>query len=688
MEVNIGQNKILNQVSSEPLWIICQAESKPSGEHVWFKILSQELYSDAELVERFHESATISAALRHPHILTCYEHGVEEGLHFIAIEHFEGKRLIDVLDAEKQLPLERAILIISQIAKALQYAHIHGVLHGALNPNSVFIDQKDFVKVMNFGSSRLMEYLLHSKADDSVLKFAGYISPEQAVPNSQVSGRSDIYSLGVLFYEMVTGQLPFVRKHLKSLFNAHKEIRPSSPRIIVPRIPGHIEGIILRQLAKDPNERFHNCTSLLYELLPEYKEETLEESEAEPWKVSRWSRIASWVSAKIPHQLRIFSPTLVGSRRRIALAFFSISLLIVIVVLVTLLSGLGSRSSEQDMYAYLDWMAEENEEKDPDFIADSKEKGTEAVAKDVQQKPKENVNIGSHAEESTSDLQSSPPLQVTRPTTTQQEQKLQDSGIKESERTTQSSFQTLPVLAPAVSETQESEYGTLVVYAIADSLPTTASVYLDGELVGQTSAQQPLRIPQVEVDRSHSLRILKPGYRAVEKNVSMQTNGENTVSVAIKPLADAMKRFYFRPVSFADRVIINNQLPSRPLPCEVDLAVGKHRIKYIDSQSGFHWDTQLLLDLDSPEDIYFDSKDIGNGILTVVIRNAAQFGYAYVHVDGESALNRTTPYRNEVPVGRHSVRVTREGFSSLPADTTVFVRLGQETDVVFKLKPQ
>jgi len=175
MEVNIGENKILTQISSEPYWIICQAESKLTNERVWFKILSQDLYSDSELVERFHESARISKILRHPNILTYYEHGLEEGLHLIAIEPFEGTQLYDLLSAEKRLPIGRAVHIISQIAKALQYAHINGVLHGALNPYSIYVDHNDFVKVLNFGSHRLVQHLLHKKKK-SVETFAQYIS--------------------------------------------------------------------------------------------------------------------------------------------------------------------------------------------------------------------------------------------------------------------------------------------------------------------------------------------------------------------------------------------------------------------------------------------------------------------------------------------------------------------------------
>ena len=686
MQVNIGQNKILTQVSSDPYWITCQAESKPSGERVWFKILSQELNSDPELVKLFHESAAISSSLEHPHILACYEHGIEEGLHFIAIEHFVGKRLIDLLKIEKRLPLERSKKIISQIAKALQYAHLKGVLHGALSPSSIYIDQNDFVKVTDFGSHHITDYLLHSLADESVIKLAQYISPEQAEPNSLVNGRCDIYSLGIIFYELVTGELPFVRKHLKSILNAHKETPPPSPRIYNENIPERIEAIIQRQLNKDPAERFPNCTSLLYELLPEYKEEMLEENDAETWQDRRWPKITAWFSEKLPDQLRIFSPTLVGSKRRIALAAFSISVLVAIVVLVTLISGLNTRSTEQDIYTYLDWISEEDVSKEQ-VTEEPKKKETETITNSGLKDDSEESITTSSDDQLSQDTPSPSSKNLTRPTTskviddTKQLQNVKQKNLSEPK------IKQTPAVMPTTTTPEVAKYGSLVVYAMADSLPVSASVYLDGELVGQTGAQEPLRIAQVDIDRAHSLRILKPGYRVIDEEVKIEAEEEQSFSFEMNPLPDALRRFYFRKVTFADRVIINNQLPSRPLPCEVDLTVGKHQLKYIDSQYGFHWDTRIILDMDSPQEIFFDSKDVGNGTLSVVIRNAAEFGYAYIQIDGKS-LNKTTPYRTEMPVGRHSVRVSRDGFACLPADTLVFVHLGQETSVIFKLKRQ
>ena len=232
------------------------------------------------------------------------------------------------------------------------------------------------------------------------------------------------------------------------------------------------------------------------------------------------------------------------------------------------------------------------------------------------------------------------------------------------------------------------EFGSIVLTTTTDSLPTIAMVYLDENFVGKTDLKEPLRIIQVAANQPHTLRITKNGYREFVKKIQIKPNGQEKYAITMQPQPDAIKRFYFKAVSFADRIIIDDQLPSRPLPCEIDLPIGKHAFKYVDSRNEFSWNARLYLDLDSSEEIYFDPKNVGYGNLAVVIRNAFRFGYAYVQLDGDTDTKRTTPYRARVPVGRHNVKVMREGFGSLPADTSVFVSPGKETSVIFELFSQ
>ena len=232
------------------------------------KVLFPALATDPGFVERFRREAQSAAGLNHPNIVGVYDWGEANGTYFIVMEYVEGESLAELIQAQGRVDPDRSAEIASDIAAALGFAHRNGgVIHRDVKPGNVLITPEGTVKVADFGIARAISDTSDQNLTKtgSVMGTATYFSPEQA-RGAGVDPRSDVYSLGCVIYEMVTGRPPFQGDNAVAIAYKHVQEAPVSPRLVDPAIPDTLEAIILKCLAKNPANRYPSAQDLRADL--------------------------------------------------------------------------------------------------------------------------------------------------------------------------------------------------------------------------------------------------------------------------------------------------------------------------------------------------------------------------------------------------------------------------------------
>jgi eukaryotic-like serine/threonine-protein kinase len=263
-----GRYEVVGELGRGAMGVVYKAMDPVIGRTVAVKTIRLSAegtgLSRPELLARFQTEARAAGLLTHPNIVVVFDAGEEDGLYYITMELVEGKSLQALLDSGQAFPLPRTLRIMEQTCSALQFAHERNVVHRDIKPANLMLTADDTVKVTDFGTAKILQFGTVQQTAH-VMGTPSYMSPEQ-VKGRAVDGRSDIFSLGVMLYEMVTGEKPFPGQNITTVIYKIVNEDPVPPRQIDPSIHPGISAVVMKALVKEPEQRYQSCREMLEDL--------------------------------------------------------------------------------------------------------------------------------------------------------------------------------------------------------------------------------------------------------------------------------------------------------------------------------------------------------------------------------------------------------------------------------------
>lgn len=257
--------QILSTIANGGMSVVYRAKDLLLERQVALKVLKKDLSEDQVFRNRFRAEAKASAKLSHPNIVTTYDFGLDSKHLFIVMELVNGSHLKDWVVKNKTSSMHARFLLLKQASSGLAYAHQEGIVHCDIKPQNMLVSDEGTLKITDFGISRALETISRTEKHSEIWGSPFYISPEQA-GGKPPSPASDVYSLGVILYDVFTGKLPFMDDDALVLIEKHLSEDFIPPQIINPAIPDYLERIITKALEKDPKKRFANGNEIFAEL--------------------------------------------------------------------------------------------------------------------------------------------------------------------------------------------------------------------------------------------------------------------------------------------------------------------------------------------------------------------------------------------------------------------------------------
>jgi serine/threonine-protein kinase len=254
-----GRYRLDRKLGSGGMADVWLAEDQELGRRVAIKVLHERYANDEQFVERFRREATHAASLSHPNVVSIFDRGETEGSYYIVMEYVEGRTLKELIVTRGPCPVFVAVSYVRQVLAALRYAHRNGIIHRDIKPHNVIVDHEGRVKVADFGIARAGASQITEAG--SIIGTASYLSPEQA-RGAPVDESSDLYSTGVVLYELLTGAVPFTGESPVEIAMKHLSQPPEPPSALRPEIDRDLDLVVLRALAKEPADRYRTAQEM------------------------------------------------------------------------------------------------------------------------------------------------------------------------------------------------------------------------------------------------------------------------------------------------------------------------------------------------------------------------------------------------------------------------------------------
>jgi serine/threonine protein kinase len=264
----LGEYLVLDKIGQGGMGQVLRAQHRRMKRIAALKIMSAAALTQTGSLKRFMREAQAAGKLIHPNIVTAFDAGDHDGIHFLAMEFVDGKDLATIVKERGALPIDKAVDYTIQVARGLQYAHEQGVVHRDIKPGNLLLDKSGAVKILDMGLARVDDPLgdasnANLTQSGTIVGTVDYMSPEQAFDTASVDARTDIYSLGCTLFYFLTAQSPVRGDTIMKKLLAHREGKQLSLRAIRPDVPQELEAVFQGMVAKDPDERFASCSEVI-----------------------------------------------------------------------------------------------------------------------------------------------------------------------------------------------------------------------------------------------------------------------------------------------------------------------------------------------------------------------------------------------------------------------------------------
>ncbi|ASA21053.1 Stk1 family PASTA domain-containing Ser/Thr kinase [Paenibacillus donghaensis] len=259
-----GRYQVIERIGGGGMALVYRAHDILLNRNVAIKVLRNQFVHDEEFIRRFRREAQSAASLSHSNVVSIYDVGQEDEVHYIVMEYIEGKNLNEIIKERAPLQVDESVRIAAQICDALDHAHQNQIIHRDIKPHNILIGRNGRVKVTDFGIARAVTSTTITQTG-SVIGSVHYFSPEHA-KGVATGEKSDLYSLGIVLYQMLTGSLPFLGESPISIALKHLQEEFEEPRLLNPLIPQSVENVILKSMRKNPEERYQSAKQMLRDL--------------------------------------------------------------------------------------------------------------------------------------------------------------------------------------------------------------------------------------------------------------------------------------------------------------------------------------------------------------------------------------------------------------------------------------
>jgi len=644
-----SQYKILEKLGEGGMGAVYLAEDTELRRKVALKFLPEDYTSKVEIKARFKREAQAAAALNHPNIITIYEVGEYKVRSYIAMEYVEGKSLRELID-NKMLLFDEALQIFFQVCEGLRFAHQHGIVHRDIKPANIMVDKYGRVKVLDFGLAKY-KGLTRLTREGTTMGTPHYMSPEQAT-SQVIDHRSDIYSLGVVLYELLSGELPFVGDYEAAILYAIVHEKPTPITKYRPDISRKIQQVIDKALEKDVQSRYQKIEDMLADL---------KIKENQPAKVYAPTKI-----------LEEYKPT---RKKKTPLVIASLSAGVVLVVVLLLLLNSHFRSGNIEVQDVKKLEQPTVAKASEDNFGEPKKEEPQIIpptSEPLQQSLDSAVAVGSLQVSSipsgasvwlNGKVVGKTPYSEKNLKTDQYQLLIRLDGYEDFSR----SVRVNQDQTSTVNATLTALFGGLHI----QSEPVGAEVFLNGQRAGTTPYEnQKLRTGRYEI------LLHKEGYRDFASTVTLKPGQIEKVESALPALKGGLT-IMAKPYG---SIYIDGVLRQRDTEFQYkeDLSAGRHIIRVLHPTFGI-WEKQVRIEADKVSNFIVDF----NQKVRVTIASKPTWGDIYV--DNQPTGFQTTK-EIILRIGQHAIEVRRDGYETVGDRRILNLDENLKEPVVFELK--